>query len=144
MRLPVAGIALLALAGCGQQQAARADAAWVRLPAVAGRPGAAYFTLSAGQRPLTLLSVRTPAALRTELHESRRAPTGVMSMVPIGQVDVAANGSVKLAPGGKHVMLFDMNPAMKAGGKTMLTLAFADGTTLQAPAVLRGAGEAAP
>lgn len=145
MKLPIAGcVAALMLAGCGAAPTAGVDSAWVRLPAVAGRPGAAYFTLKAGARPLTLLSVKTPAALRTELHESVRSSAGVMSMTPVGQVDVPANGAVALAPGGKHVMLFDVDPALKPGGTTTLTLALADGATMEAKAAVRGAGDAAP
>lgn len=153
MRLPIAGLlAFLALAGCDTQRAASVDRAWVRLPAVAGRPGAAYFTLRAGGRPLTLLSVRTPAALRTELHESMNghgAPStgagGAMaSMAPLAQADVPANGTLAFAPGGRHVMLFDVNPALKPGATTTLTLALADGTTIAAKANVRGAGDPAP
>jgi copper(I)-binding protein len=145
MRLPIVGlVTALMLAGCGAQPAASIDGAWVRLPAVAGRPGAAYFTLKAGQQPMTLLSIRTPAAVRSELHESMKMGSGMMSMAPVRQVDVPANGTLAFAPGGKHAMLFDMNPALKAGGTTTLTLAFADGTTIAATAAVRGAGDPAP
>jgi copper(I)-binding protein len=145
MRLPIAGvIAALMLAGCGAKPAAKVEGAWVRLPAVAGRPGAAYFTLKAGQQPLTLVSVKTPAAVRTELHESMTGHSGMMSMTPLQQVAMPANGALTFAPGGKHVMLFDVNPALKAGGTTTLTLALADGTTIETPATVRGAGDPAP
>ncbi len=145
MRLPIVGLMALAmLGGCGAKPSAAVDGAWVRLPAVAGRPGAAYFTLKAGATPLTLLSLKTPAAVRTELHESMAGHSGMMTMTPLPQVDVPADGTVAFAPGGKHAMLFDIDPALKAGGTTRVTLAFADGTTIEAPATIRGAGDAAP
>ena len=132
------------LAGCGQRAAPQVDDAWVRLPAVAGRPAAAYFTLKAGDRPLTLLSVRTPAAIRSELHESMKGHGAMMTMAPLAQVAVPAGATLAFAPGGRHVMLFDVNPALKPGGQTELILAFADGTTITAGAALRGAADPAP
>jgi len=144
MRRTIAAVAAaLMLAGCGAREPA-VEGAWIRLPAVPGRPAAAYFRLRAGDAPLTLLSVRTPAALTTELHETRRNGRGVTSMNRVGQVDVPARGTMALAPGGLHVMMFDVNPTLKPGGETTVTLDFADGATLQAPAALRGAGDPAP
>ncbi len=143
MRLPILVLALASLAACSAKAPA-VDDAWVRLPAVPGRPGAAYFTMSAGAEPVTLLSVRTPAAVRTELHESMTGHAGMASMAPIAQVAVPAGETLRFAPGGKHVMLYDVNPALKPGAQTELTLALADGSTLAAKARVVGAGDAAP
>ncbi|MES2339873.1 MAG: copper chaperone PCu(A)C [Pseudomonadota bacterium] len=144
MRLLVgSAIAAAMLAGC-QPQPPHVENAWIRLPAVQGRPAAAYFTLDAGQQAQTLLSIRTPAAVRAELHESMAGHGNMMSMKPLGQVAVPADGTVAFAPAGKHVMLFDVNPALKAGGTTTLTLAFADGRTIEATAEVVGAGDPAP
>lgn len=145
MRPAIAGVlGAFLLGGCGAAPQPAVDGAWVRLPAVAGRPAAAYFTLKAGEQPMTLLSIRTPAALRTELHESMKGHAGMTTMTPLPQVDVPAGGTLAFAPGGRHAMLFDVNPALKPGGTTTLTLAFADGRTIEAKATLRGAGDAAP
>ena len=146
MRLPIAGLlAAVTLAGCQAQPPAPTIAdAWVRLPAVAGRPGAAYFTLTGGRNSVTLVSVRSPAAIRSELHESMAGHSGAMTMMPLKQVHVPAAERVAFAPGGRHVMLFDVNPTLRPGGKTTLTLAFADGTTVDTQAAVRGAGDPAP
>ncbi|KQN26705.1 hypothetical protein ASE86_11630 [Sphingomonas sp. Leaf33] len=141
MRLPIAAVLGLALAAC-QPAAPNANYAWVRLPAVPGRPGAAYFTLAAGGQPITLTSVTTPAARRAELHESMAGAHGTMSMAPLKSVAVPSGGAVTFAPGGRHVMLFDMDPTLKAGDATRLTLVLGDGTTLEAKADVRGAGDA--
>lgn len=137
----IAGVAML-LAGCSQPAALAIENAVVRLPAVPGRPGAAYFTLKGGAHADTLVAARTPAANRTELHESSMAG-GVMRMAQIRDVPVPAGGTLRFEPGGKHVMLFDMNPALKAGGKTRITLQFASGTTLEAEAKLLAPGDTA-
>ena len=145
MRLPIAGLLALALlGGCGARPAAQVERAWIKLPAVAGRPGAAYFTLRAGDAPLTLVSFTTPAAARTELHESMGDHSGMMTMTPLKQVAVPAGDSVEFAPGGKHAMLFEVDRALKAGAETVVTLSFANGSRVDAKASVRGAGDAAP
>jgi periplasmic copper chaperone A len=137
--------AALLVTACQQQQPAETgvESAWVRLPAVAGRPGAAYFTIRGGGKGDTLLQVSTPAALRTELHETLDEG-GVKSMRPIRDVAVPAGGTLAFAPGGKHVMLFDIGPNVKAGGTVPLALAFAGGREIEVQAKVVGAGDPAP
>jgi len=144
MRL-FAGIvaAALLLAGCGKPAELGASQAWVRLPAVAGRPGAAYFTIQGGAQADTLLAVSTPAALRAELHETLDQG-GVKSMRPTRDVAVPAKAVVEFAPGGRHVMLFDLGPGVKAGTRVPLSLAFASGTKLDVQAEVVGAGDPPP
>ena len=38
-----------------------------------------------------------------------------MTMTPLGQVSVPAGAAVAFAPGGKHLMLFDVAPQVKPG-----------------------------
>lgn len=117
--------------------------AWVRLPAVPGRPAAAYFTLSGGAADDALVSVTTPAAKRTALHESMEHG-GVMSMTPIENVPLGAGAAMDFAPGGKHVMLFDVSPDLAAGGTTELTVTFANGPAVTVQAALVAPGGEAP
>jgi copper(I)-binding protein len=135
--------AALLLAGCGQPAELRADDAWVRLPAVAGRPGAAYFTVKGSAEADTLLAVSTPAALRAELHETMDHD-GVKSMRPARDIPVPAKGALQFAPGGRHVMLFDLGPNVKVGTRIPLVLAFAGGKRLEVQAQVVGAGDPAP
>ena len=139
----IVAVALLA-AGCQQAPAeTQVEGAWVRLPAVSGRPGAAYFTIRGGSKGDTLLQVSTPAALRTELHETMDHE-GAKSMRPIRDVAVPAGGTLAFAPGGKHVMLFDLGPQVKPGDTIPLSLAFAGGRTIEAQAKVVGAGDSPP
>ena len=133
----------MALAACGESSEAGVEGAWVRLPAAPGRPGAAYFHLRNGATAETLVGVSTPAAIRSELHESMSAG-GAMSMAPVKSVALGAGESVTFAPGGKHVMLYDLSPTLKAGDKVPLTLTFADGETMQTEAMLVAPGQPAP
>ena len=145
MRRLIAGaLAGALLGGCQAQQTATVKDAWVRLPAVAGRPGAAYFTIAGGTTGTTLLAVKTPGAVRAELHESMAGHGGVMTMTPVRDVAVPPGGEVRFAPGGKHVMLYDLSPGLKPGGKVRLNFALVDGKSLNADARVIGAGDPAP
>lgn len=140
MVVPVLGAVLLA--GCGSPAPTVTDA-WVRLPSVGGRPAAAYFTLAPAEQARVLTAVRSPIAGRSELHESMAHGAG-MTMKPLARVAVPAGQALSFAPGGKHVMLFDVAADAKPGARTTLTLEFADRTVVNTPADVRGAGDPAP
>lgn len=137
-------VAAAALSACAPKAELRADGAWIRLPAVAGQPGAAYFTVHGGAQADTLLAASTPAALKAELHQSMKGDHGMMAMTPLKDVAIPAGGELAFAPGGKHVMLFSIGPAVKAGDTVPLTLTFAGGRTLELQAKVVGAGDPAP
>lgn len=143
-----AGIGLLAvtlmITACQRTPEPTAQEAWIRLPAVAERPGAAYFTLKGGDHDTSLIKVSTPIALRTELHETMKMTSGAMTMAPMNDTPVAAGKTVEFKPGGKHVMLFDMNPDARPGQTVPLKLSFADGTTISVEAKTVPAGAAKP
>lgn len=137
-------IAAAVLSACQQQAAEpRVDEAWVRLPAVSGNPGAAYFTVHGGTQARTLVAVRAPFAVRAEMHESMNHG-GMMSMAPIENVAVPANATLAFAPGGKHVMLYDIAPNVRAGATVPLRLEFSEGAPIEIQARVVAAGDAAP
>ena len=151
---------VLALAGCHQANAPGAGAsasaeagtngpdakpgmalsgARLTLPAVSGRPGGVYFTLAnTGRTPAKLVAVYLDGAGKAEMHETVGG-----TMKPLPEVEIPAGGSARFAPGGKHVMAFDLAPSLKPGGSTELTLSFADGDKISAPVAIQAAGEAA-
>lgn len=116
--------------------------AWIRLAAVPGRPAAGYFTLVAGAAPVRLTGVSAPPA-RVELHAMTMAG-GVMRMDRLPVVAAGAGASVRFAPGGAHLMLFDLPPAVRPGATLPLVFTFADGATVTAAAAVRTAGAAPP
>ncbi len=130
----------LALAGCGPSKEIHADKSYVRLPAVKGNPAVAYFTLHGGQGDTALLSVTSPAVVRSELHESMTSG-GMAAMAPIDRVPLPAGGEIEFKPGGKHVMLFDISPSVEAGGTIPLVFTFANNDRIQiaAPVIAPGA-----
>lgn len=136
--------ATLALAGCAQEKQLYVSDAWVRLAAVDGRPAAGYFTVHGGPTDATLVSVATDVATRTEMHESRMAQGGGMTMDAINSVPIPALGELRFAPGGRHAMLFNVNPVVKPGGTLLFTFTFADSTRIQYKSRVIAAGDPRP
>jgi copper(I)-binding protein len=136
-------IAAAALAGCGGPKQLTVFDAWVRLAAVKGRPAAAYFTVHGGPAPATLINVTSDVAIRSEMHRSMNAG-GMASMTPLDRVAIPADNDVSFTPGGRHVMLFDINPGIKPGSTMTLTFTFANGDRIPLAANVVGAGDPAP
>ena len=106
------------------------------LPAVAGHPAAAYFTLfNRGYDAVILTSVAIAGAGKAEFHE-----TTSTSMQALSEITIRAGGSVILAPGGKHVMVFSLQPGLTAGGTTDMSLGFSDGSKLSVPIKIEAPG----
>ena len=137
------GLAAATLAACSEPPRLDADHAWVRLAAVPGRPAAAYFTLHGGAVDATLIDVRAPLAIRSELHESMGAG-GMTTMKPLRQLAVPARAVIAFKPGARHVMLFDIDPTVKPGGTMALDFVFANGFRMERMAKVVAAGEPAP
>ncbi|MFV0624973.1 copper chaperone PCu(A)C [Sphingomonas sp. ac-8] len=148
-------LALPLLAACSPTDLEVHDA-WVRLPAVPGRPAAGYLTLVGGQTDATLVAVTTPAAARTELHETMKTAdaghaampgmagraSAATTMRPLEALPLPAGRTVKLAPGARHLMLFDVDAKVTPGASVPLRLEFADGRTLETQAKAVAAGDA--
>lgn len=121
--------------------APKVSGAWVRLPAAAGRPAAGYFEIQGGPGD-ALVGVSSPAAGRVEMH-SMTSDGGVMRMRAENRLELDGAGRLVLAPGGNHLMLFDLDPAVRAGGRVPLTLSFASGASVTVNAEARPAATAA-
>ena len=135
--------AATALTGCSHPKQLTVGGAWVRLAAVKGRPAAAYFVVHGGPKPATLINVSTDVAIRTEMHQSMSAG-GMATMKPLDHLAIPANTDVAFAPGGRHVMLFDVNPGIKPGRAINLVFTFANGDRIPLDADVIGAGDPAP
>jgi copper(I)-binding protein len=146
----LAPMAALALAACQQQAEAPVDKnpdakpglsasdGMLVLPAVKGNPAAAYFTLANGDdKAVTLAGVSIDAAESAEMHESKDGKMGA-----VDQVELAPGAIVKFAPGGMHVMAFNLKPEVAAGNTVEMTLTFADGDKLSTPLAVKPAGSA--
>ena len=89
--------------------------------------GAAYLTIQGTGTADKLIAAAAPKSLvkTTELHKTVMDSGGMMSMKPVKSIAVPASGTVKLKPGGYHVMLIGLKKPLKAGATFPLTLTFA-------------------
>ena len=117
------------------------DNAVVNLSPVRGNPSVAYFTVHGGDTDTKLIQVSSPVAIKAEMHEST-SQDGVMSMQQVREVDIPAKSEVKFAPGGKHVMFWNVNPGITAGKAMTLIFTFADGNEIQVDAPTKAMGAA--
>ncbi len=109
------------------------------LPAVKGRPGAAYFMVSnTGGKPATVSGIAIEGVGKAEMHETMGG-----KMSPLPAVEVLPRQMVMFERGGKHVMAFDVAPRVKAGDTVEMTLAFTDGGKLALPLKVESAAGAA-
>jgi hypothetical protein len=139
MRRPAraAIVLVLALAGCGRDgetgaaEVAAADVA-VTLPALPGRPGAAYFRLETSGEGVRLTGLSSAAAERIELHETGMRPAAAIAL-PAGE-------PLSFAPGGRHAMLFGLDPSLRAGGSIALTFTFEGARPVTVQAQVRRPG----
>jgi periplasmic copper chaperone A len=138
----LAAFSTLSLASCAPDPVLNVRDAWVRLPATPGNPGAAYFYVSGGPKTDRLMSVSSPVVIRTELHESMAGHSGMMTMKPIeGGVEVPAGGFVEFKPGGKHAMLYNINPGIQPPRTVPMVFTFASGARITADAQVKLAGD---
>lgn len=98
--------------------------AWVRASNPGQSVGAAYVTLSSAQ-DVTLVYAETERAGTVEMH-SMTMQNGVMKMRSMEELPVPAGKPVKLAPGGLHLMLFELPTPFKAGEQVKFRLCFKD------------------
>jgi hypothetical protein len=136
-------LTLLALPACDRGNEAprvEVDDAWVRLPAVKGRPGAAYFRLEANSRPMHLVSVSSPQVRRIELHES--GGEGSKAKMTKLENPFFERNTMEFRPDGRHAMLFDIAKGVKPGDKITLTFTFDPAPPVTIEAVAKAAGEA--
>jgi len=148
--LSFALVLVVALTGCQPHKADGSAApeltvsdAVIRLAAVEGRPGAAYFTLHGGTAPDRLVAVTSPKVATIELHENRMEG-GMMSMKPLTGADILANQALAFKPGGNHAMLFGVDPVIRPGDRVPLHFIFQSGTARDTEALAIAAGDAMP
>ncbi len=104
--------------------------AWIRvLPGTLPAGGYAEIRNN-GDAPRALVGASSPAYRHVMLHRSVRQD-GMSHMRRVDKLPLPAHATVKLAPGGYHLMLMQATHAVEPGDKVPITLRFADGATLQ-------------
>ncbi|WP_339827218.1 copper chaperone PCu(A)C [uncultured Parasphingorhabdus sp.] len=133
----------LLLASCGQGDILYADKAVVNLSPVEGNPSAGYMDLHGGRVDVELVSVISDDVLRMEMHETTEKD-GMMSMAQLKSIPVPAGKTVKLEPGGKHLMIWGVGEGSKKRGLLTMTLIYSNDDRIEINAVVKNAGDPAP
>lgn len=127
--LAVGSVVLLASTAVSAHQykagALEIDHPWARATAPGQTMGAGYMTIkNSGDAPDTLISISTAVATTTRIHQVKHE-NNMAKMSAVDAFAVPAKATVKLAPGGYHVMFMNIKAPFKEGEKIPATLTFA-------------------
>jgi periplasmic copper chaperone A len=114
----------LVITACEQNHGVAISDNWVRANAPGQSVGAAYMTLLSAQDS-TMVKAEADVAGSVEIH-SMKMEDGVMKMRMLEALSLKAGQQEKLAPGGFHLMLFDLKKPLTAGESVTFTLHFKD------------------
>ncbi len=102
---------------------------------IGDRPGVMFAMLHNKGAASAVVSAQSRSFERIELHTHQHGENGMMRMVKVDAFEIAANGMLKLQPGGDHLMLFGYRGA--SGDEVTVTLNFADGRTVDLSATMQ-------
>ena len=117
----------LTLTGCGENlvgaKPLNVVSGHIVMGATPDRPAVGYFRVQGGPQPVQLVAVTADLAQRVEMHESVKE-NGVVTMKPLLRADVTAKGELVFKQGGKHLMIWNINPAAVRAGKLPMAFVF--------------------
>jgi periplasmic copper chaperone A len=99
--------------------------AWSRATPGGAKTGGGYLTIeNKGSAPDKLIGASADVAGKVEVHEMA-VNNGVMKMRPVeGGLTIEPGKTVKLAPGGYHLMMTGLKSPLKQGDRLPITLQF--------------------
>jgi periplasmic copper chaperone A len=119
--------------------------AWSRATPGGAKVGGGYLTIeNKGSAPDRLIGGSADVAGTVQIHEMA-VNNGVMTMRPLDNgLTIEPGKTVKLAPGGYHLMMFDLKSPLKQGDKLPVTLEFEKAGKVQLSLDVQGVGAQAP
>jgi copper(I)-binding protein len=119
--------------------------AWSRATPSGAKVGGAYVTIeNKGAAPDRLVGGSADVAGKVEVHEMATID-GVMKMRQLEKgLTIEPGKTVKLAPGGYHLMLFDLKSPLKQGDKVPVTLQFEKAGKVQVSLDVQAVGAQSP
>ena len=114
--------ALLCASVVANAQSVEIKQAWIRGTVPAQKVTGAFMEIT-GKRAVRLLSANSLVAASVEIH-NMTMQNGVMKMAPVDGIDVPAGKTIRLAPGGYHMMLMGLKQQMKPGEHVPMRLTF--------------------
>jgi copper(I)-binding protein len=119
-----------------QAPALIAQDAWAR-QAPGSDVAAVYLTLrNPSTKPVVVVGVESSVAMHVMIHETK-TESGQSRMRPHEQLVVAPGQTVKLEPGGLHVMLHGLTQPLAVGQSVPLVLLLDGGSKVQVTAMVR-------
>ena len=118
---------------------------WSRATPGGAKVGGGYLTIeNKGAAPDRLIGGSVDIAGKVEVHEMA-VNNGVMTMRPLDKgLAIEPGKTVKLAPGGYHLMMFDLKSPLRQGDKLPVTLQFEKAGKVTVSLDVRGVGAQAP
>src|SRR6185437_16199144 len=119
--------------------------AWARATPGGAKVGGGFLTIeNKGTVPDKLVGASADGAGKIEVHEMAMN-NGVMKMRPVeGGLPIDPGKTVKLAPGGLHLMMMDLKSPLKQGDKMPVTLQFEKAGKVAVSLDVQGVGAQAP
>lgn len=137
-------VAVLCLASTACWAQVSVDAPWVRGTVAGQSATGAFMDLKSGS-DLTLVGAASPIAGTVQVH-AMEMHDGMMHMHGVERLPLPAGKTVRLAPGGYHIMLMDLKQPLADGESVPISLTFEDANrkqqTLEVNAPVRGLGVA--
>ena len=92
-----------------------------------GTPNTAAYMHIISTKNNRLIKVSGSIAEHIELHQHNTNQDGIMQMRPVNAINLPADTSIKLQPGGSHIMLLNLNQSIKPGDRFSFTFYFNKG-----------------
>jgi copper(I)-binding protein len=109
-----------------------------------GKTGAAYFTLrNSGATADALTAVEADVAGKVQIHDTTMDGM-VMRMRRLDKLSLPAGETVKVAPGGVHIMLIGLKTPLKAGDSFPLKLVFEKAGSIDVTVQVQAQATASP
>ena len=102
---------------------------WAKATVPGQKVGGVYMKIVAREN-LRLTGVKSAVAETVEVHQMKME-NGMMRMRAVPILELPAGKTVKLEPGGYHIMLFDIKQSLVAGQKLKLELTVEDASKRQ-------------
>lgn len=130
-------VCVVSLSACQKSQTLQVTEAWAR-PGFKGDSTAVYFRVkNLSAQNDALIRVQTDIAERSEIHESMMGSDTTMHMEMHPSLEIPANGSLELTPGGYHVMLSGLFEDLMPGEELSLRLTFEKAGELLIPVTVK-------
>lgn len=119
--------------------------AWSRATPGGAKTGGGYLTIeNKGSTPDRLIGGSADVAGKVEVHQMAMN-NGVMTMRPLDKgLAIEPGKTVKLAPGGYHLMMLDLKSPLKKGDKLPVTLEFEKAGKVTVSLDVQGVGAQGP